>query len=150
MIFWIFFYFSHSLHFSQKLGIKLLESIWTSNCPRWWLCMLAAKSLTLLVVESIRGFVHLSVSPSTGLLVYQYIHCDLVKSGKSILSLSLTICLSVCPSLCLSVCLSVCHQVSGQSFASIITKFGQNMYLPLRRKPINFEMSMLHRRVKKK
>ena len=69
--------------------------------------MLAAKSLTLLVVESIRGFVHLSVSPSVGLLVHQSIHGDQVKSGKtSILSLSL--------SLCLILCLSVRQSVQGR------------------------------------
>ena len=54
--------------------------------------MLAAKSLSLLVLESIRGFVHLSVSPSVRLLVHQSIHGDQVKSGEtSILSLSLSL-----------------------------------------------------------
>ena len=60
---------------------------------------------------------------------------------------------SVCPSVrlsvCPSVCLSVCHQDSEKSFARILTKFGQNVYLPLRRKPINFEISMFHRTVEK-
>ena len=51
------------------------------------------------------------------------------------------VCLSVRLSVRLSVCLSVCHQDSEKSFACILTKFGQNMYLPLRRKPINFEIS---------
>ena len=64
-----------------------------------------------------------------------------------------SVCLSVRPSVRLSVCpsvrLSVCHQNSGKSLARILTKFCQNMYLPLRRKPINFEISMFHRTVKK-
>ena len=64
-------------------------------------------------------------------------------------SVCLSVCLSVRLSVCPSVCLSVCHQDSEKSFARILTKFGQNVYLPLRRKPINFEISMFHRTVEK-
>ena len=63
---------------------KCLEIICFSNAhiEPILLCMLAAKSLTLLVMESIRDFVHLSISPSVGLLVHQSINGDQVKSGK--------------------------------------------------------------------
>ena len=82
--------------------------------------MLTAKFITLLVVDSIRGFVHLSISPSVGLLVHQSIHDDQVENWKNkrSLSLSLSLCLSVClfdcqsVSVCLSVCLSVCVSLS--------------------------------------
>ena len=41
------------------------------------------------------------------------------------------------------------YKDAGQSFKSIITKFAQNMYLPLRKNQLNFETSKLHRRTKK-
>merc|ERR1712121_22277 len=80
--------------------------------------------------------VRLSICPSVRLFVCPSVRLSVCPSVR--LSACPSVRLSVCQSVRLSFCPSFCHQESGS-----LTIFGQKMSIPLRRKPMKFESSLL-------